>query len=73
MLPSALVLARRLTDLRTSLAAQGLGALVVTHQPNLRYLVNHVGSAGLAVVTHGGVELLVDARYTEAVRAPTDA
>jgi Xaa-Pro aminopeptidase len=69
MLPSGLVLARRLTDLRTSLAAQGLDALVVTHQPNLRYLVNHVGSAGLAVVTHGGVELLVDARYTEAVRS----
>ena len=63
------MLARRLTDLRTSLTAQGLDTLVVTHQPNLRYLVNHVGSAGLAVVTGGGVELLVDARYAEAVRA----
>lgn len=69
MLPSAPVLARRLTDLRTSLRDQGLDALIVCHQANLRYLVNHIGTAGIAVVTRSGVELLVDSRYQEAVRA----
>lgn len=69
MFPSATVLARRLADVRASLQSLGLDALVVTHQPNLRYLLNHVGTAGLAVVTAAGVELLVDPRYVEAVRA----
>ena len=63
------MLARRLTDLRTSIQDQGLDALIVTHQPNLRYLLNHVGTAGVAVVTANDVEFLVDSRYLEAVRA----
>ena len=45
----------------------GLDALVVSHPPNLRYLANHVGTAGLAVVTADAVHLLVDFRYVTAV------
>ena len=29
----------------------GMDALVVSHPPNLRYLANHAGTAGLAVIT----------------------
>jgi Xaa-Pro aminopeptidase len=47
--------------------AHALDALVVTHAPNLRYLLNFVGTAGVAVVTHDAVHLLVDFRYGTAV------
>jgi Xaa-Pro aminopeptidase len=46
-----------------------IDALVVTHLPNVFYLVNHRGSAGIVILTRDGVHLLVDSRYVEAVRA----
>jgi len=60
-------LAVRHTRLRSSLSELGLDSLVVSHPPNLRYLTNHAGTAGLAVVTPSSVELLVDFRYLTAV------
>ena len=44
-----------------------MDALVVSHPPNLRYLTNHAGTAGLAVVTASSILLLVDFRYLTAV------
>jgi len=44
-------------------------ALVVTAPANIRYLANHVGTAGTLVMTQGGAHLLVDFRYQEAVRS----
>jgi Xaa-Pro aminopeptidase len=46
-----------------------LDALIVTNTTNIRYLTNHVGSAGIAVLATDGVHLLVDFRYAEALRA----
>jgi len=46
----------------------GIDALVVTHSPNIFYLTNHAGSAGILVLAADGAHLLVDARYTESVR-----
>jgi Xaa-Pro aminopeptidase/Xaa-Pro dipeptidase len=45
----------------------GLDALVVTTPSNIRYLSNHVGSAGTLVVDRAAVHLLVDFRYEAAV------
>jgi Xaa-Pro aminopeptidase len=60
-------LAARHARLRASFAEFGIDALVVSHPPNLRYLTNHVGTAGVAVVTPSDVVLLVDFRYQTAV------
>jgi Xaa-Pro aminopeptidase len=54
---------------RDALEARGLDAVVVTSPPNIRYLANHVGTAGTLVVTKDAVHLLVDFRYQESVRA----
>jgi Xaa-Pro aminopeptidase len=45
----------------------GLQALIVTHPPNILYLSNHSGSAGLLVLTSAAVYLAADFRYVEAV------
>ena len=60
-------LAVRLAQLRARFDTFGVDALVVSHPPNLRYLANHVGTAGLAIVTGTAVHLLVDFRYRTAV------
>lgn len=64
--PSAF-LGERHARLRSRLREAALDALVVTHAPNLRYLSNHAGSAGILVVTATGVYLLADFRYTESI------
>ena len=46
-----------------------LDALVVTSFTNIRYLANHVGSAGILVLTADAAHLLVDFRYEAAVAA----
>jgi Xaa-Pro aminopeptidase len=68
-LPSSDVLAERHARLREALEAAGLRALIVTTPANIRYLANHVGSAGTLLVTQDDLQLLVDFRYREAVRA----
>jgi Xaa-Pro aminopeptidase len=67
-LPSSEVLAHRHRVLRIELLERGLDGLVVTNPTNIRYLSNHVGTAGTLVITSGGIHLLVDSRYQEAVR-----
>jgi Xaa-Pro aminopeptidase len=60
-------LAVRHAKLRDRLRTEGLDALVVTHLPNLFYLTNFAGSAGIAVVTVDRLYLIVDFRYGAAV------
>jgi Xaa-Pro aminopeptidase len=64
--PTATLSARH-DALRATFADLGVDALVVGHPPNLRYLTNHTGTAGLGVVTQREVVLLVDFRYQTAV------
>ena len=48
--------------------AAGLDGLIVTHLPNLFYLTNFLGTAGIAVVTaRSALYLIVDFRYGAAV------
>lgn len=67
-LPVSATLASRHRRVRAVLEAQGLDGLVVTTTSNIRYLVNHIGSAGVVVLTQDAIHLLADFRYLEAVR-----
>ena len=68
-LPGSDLLAARHRGVRSRLMTLGLDGLVVTNPANIRYLSNHVGTAGTLVLTHSGVHLLIDFRYQESVRA----
>jgi len=68
-LPRSSTLARRHARVREALDALGLDALIVTPPTNIRYLSNHVGSAGILVLASNAVHLLIDFRYQESVRA----
>src|SRR5437868_3106147 len=62
-------LSRRHARIRGVFEELEIDALVVTHLPNVLYLANHPGSAGIVILTRDGVHLLVDSRYVEAVRS----
>src|SRR4030095_5925580 len=64
--PSDLLAARH-GAIQQALARQHLDALVVTNPFNIRYLTNHVGSAGTVIVTRDALILRIDFRYKEAV------
>ncbi len=68
MPPPSRFLAERHRRVRAHLAERDVDAIVVTHPPNVRYLTNHAGSAGVLVLTRDAVHLLADFRYTEAVQ-----
>ncbi len=53
----------RLTALRALLAGEGLGALVVAHAANVRYLSGFSGSSALLLVSEDAALLLTDSRY----------
>lgn len=67
------LLAVRHARVRSALETRGLDALIVTTPANIRYLSNHVGSAGTLIVTPEEIQLLVDFRYREAVRSRQDS
>ena len=73
MLPTSNQLALRHSRIRETLDTLSVGALVVTHGVNVRYLSNHAGSAGILVLTADAVHLLVDFRYRDTVRLLQDS
>jgi Xaa-Pro aminopeptidase len=72
-LPESAILAARHAHVRGSLEALSLDALAITTPVNIRYLTNHVGTAGTLVVTADAMHLLVDFRYEEAVKRLQDS
>jgi Xaa-Pro aminopeptidase len=66
-LPPSLDLAARHVRVRRALETLSLDALVITSAPNIRYLTNHTGTAGIAVLAGDAVHLLIDFRYREAI------
>ena len=72
-LPGSNVLAARHARVRSALEATRLEALIVTTPANIRYLANHIGSAGTLIVTPDDLQLLVDFRYKESVRTRQDS
>ncbi|MBA3297064.1 MAG: aminopeptidase P family protein, partial [Acidobacteria bacterium] len=63
----------RLGRLGADMESIDLGALVVTHPPNIQYLTGLNASAGAAVVSRGSCTLIVDFRYLETARAAAQA
>ena len=51
-----------------TLEAHRLDGFLVSHPPNLRYLFNFTGSAGLALCLGAEAHLIVDSRYMEQSR-----
>jgi Xaa-Pro aminopeptidase len=72
-LPGSDVLAARHARVRSALEAKGLEALIVTTPANIRYLANHIGTAGTLILTPSDIQLLVDFRYKESVRSRQDS
>jgi Xaa-Pro aminopeptidase len=69
--PSA-ALSQRHQALQRALAGLGLDALVVTARPNVLYLTNFTGSAGLLVVTPERLTFVTDSRYVTAFHGMKD-
>ena len=65
--------AGRIERLRSRLAGEGLGALIVTHLPNVRYLTGFTGSAGTLLVRDGEAVLVSDGRYRDQAAAQVAA
>jgi len=66
-------LAARHAKLRDALRTAELDGLVVTHLPNVFYLTNFLGTAGIAVVTQEKLYLILDFRYSAAAKALWDS
>ncbi len=54
-----------------ALEAHRLDGFLVSHPPNLRYLFNYTGSAGLALYLGADTHLIVDSRYMEQAASET--
>ena len=65
-------LAARHAKLRHAIAGAELDGLVVTHLPNVFYLTNFLGTAGIAVAMRDRLHLLLDFRYASAAKAMWD-
>ncbi len=61
-------LAARHVTLRDALRAAQLDGLVVTHLPNVFYLTNFLGTAGIAVFMGDRLYLILDFRYSAAAQ-----
>ena len=66
-------LAARHAKLRDALRAAQLDGLVVTHLPNVLYLTNFLGTAGIAVFMRDRLYLILDFRYTAAAKDVWDS
>jgi Xaa-Pro aminopeptidase len=66
------ILASRHAKLRHALVAADLDGLIVTHLPNVFYLTNFLGTAGIAVATRDRLHLILDFRYASAAKAIWD-
>jgi Xaa-Pro aminopeptidase len=62
-------LAARHAKLRQAVVAAEIDGLVVTHLPNVFYLTNFLGTAGIAVAMRDRLYLLLDFRYASAAKA----
>lgn len=72
MPPPASCLSARLSRVRTALDEAGVGVLIVTHLPNVRFLTAFPGSAAILVVGSEECQFITDSRYTVAAAAHLD-
>jgi len=65
-------LAARHARLRQAVVAAELDGLIVTHLPNIFYLTNFLGTAGIAVAMRDRLYLILDFRYSSAAKEVWD-
>jgi len=65
--------AERRSRLLALVASEGLGGLIVTHVPNVRYLTGFTGTAGIVLLLPQDTVFLSDFRYRTQVEAELDA
>jgi len=65
-------LAARHDKLRHAVLAAQLDGLIVTHLPNIFYLTNFLGTAGIAVAMRDRLYLILDFRYASAAKEMWD-
>jgi len=58
-------LKKRIKKVRRRLADKGLNGLVVTAEPNVKYITGFSGADSWAVITHNSIYLVTDSRYSE--------
>ena len=63
---SAFSYARRQTRAREHMRVASLDALLLTHPPNIRYLIGFTGTSGAVLLTRSGCTVIVDFRYVTA-------
>jgi len=66
-------LAARHATLREAIVSAELDGLIVTHLPNVFYLTNFLGTAGIAVAMRGRLYLILDFRYGSAAKELWDS
>jgi Xaa-Pro aminopeptidase len=66
-------LAARHATLREAIVSAELDGLIVTHLPNIFYLTNFLGTAGIAVAMRGRLYLILDFRYGAAAKELWDS
>ena len=63
----------RVREVQHAIEAHRIGALLVTHMPNVRYLCGFTGSSGALLVGPDKAKLFTDGRYTVQAREETHA
>lgn len=58
----------RIDAVRKSMAESNLDALIISHYPSMRYLVNFSGSNGVLVVLQHAIYFITDDRYTQQIQ-----
>ena len=64
--------AGRRRKLHAAMERRKLDALLVTHLPNIRYLIGFTGSAGVIAVVKGKLTFFTDGRYTAQAKEEVD-
>lgn len=73
MPPSVSCLSVRLSRVRAQLDEAGVGVLIVTHLPNVRFLTGFEGSAAILLVEPDACQFITDSRYAVAAAGHLDA
>ena len=71
--PPASCLSARLSRVRALVDEAGVGVLIVTHLPNVRFLTAFTGSAAMLLVRPKECQFITDSRYADAAAAHLDA
>ncbi len=59
---------QRITAVRKSMSELSVDAMIISHYPSMRYLVNFSGSNGVLVLLQDSIYFITDDRYTQQIK-----